>query len=194
MGLRKADSLALIGAVTGLVVLVGVFAETARDSLAFSRQGIEAGEIWRLLSGHFVHLGWSHLALNLVGLLLVWYLVAETYTVRAWLVILAVVVAGIDLGLWLFEPQLEWYVGLSGVLHGFFAAGAVRWLWRREAEGLILALFLVGKLVWEQVYGALPMSVSSSGGPVVVDAHLYGAVTGTVVAVLFLRDWTGAHR
>ena len=36
-------------------------------------------------------------------------------------------VAMIDLGFVLFEPQLDWYVGLSGVLHGALAAGAVSW-------------------------------------------------------------------
>ena len=76
------------------------------------------------------------------------------------------------------EPQLEWYVGLSGVLHGALAAGAIGW-WRHESKPLALALtaVLVGKLAWEQWQGALPLSGDM---PVVVDAHLYGAIGGAL--------------
>ena len=43
---------------------------------------IAEGEYWRLLSGHFAHLGYPHLALNLAGLLLVWLLVGRLYAHR----------------------------------------------------------------------------------------------------------------
>jgi hypothetical protein len=91
----------------------------------------------------------------------------------------------------LLEPQLEWYVGLSGVLHGALAAGAIGW-WRHESRALALALtvVLVGKLAWEQWHGALPLSGDM---PVVVDAHLYGAVGGALVGGLLWvrsRGWS----
>ena len=41
-----------------------------------------------------------------------------------------------------------------------------------------MLLAVVGKIVWEQVVGPMPFSESTSGGPVLVDAHLYGAVGG----------------
>jgi hypothetical protein len=87
----------------------------------------------------------------------------------------------IDAGFVLFEPQLQWYVGLSGVLHGALAAGVVAW-WRHETRPLALALtlVLVGKLAWEQWHGALPLSGDM---PVIVDAHLYGAVGGFLGAL-----------
>ena len=92
-------------------------------------------------------------------------------------------------------PDLHWYVGLSGVLHGLFIAGALRWMSRAEIEGYVLAAFLVVKLVWEQVYGALPMSVSGAGGPVVVDAHTAGAVGGLACAfAVLLHDWHRVRR
>ena len=52
---------------------------------------------------------------------------------------------------------------------------------RREPDGWILAVFLVGKLVYEQVIGVMPYSAKSAGGPVVVDAHLYGAIGALII-------------
>jgi membrane associated rhomboid family serine protease len=81
---------------------------------------------------------------------------------------------------------LQWYLGLSGVLHGALAAGAIAW-WRHETKALALTLtlILVAKLGWEQWHGALPLSGDML---VVVDAHLYGAIGGAIAAgVLWLR-------
>ena len=51
---------------------------------------------------------------------------------------------------------------------------------------LALTLLLVGKLAWEQWHGALPLSGDM---PVVVDAHLYGAIGGALAgAVLALHN------
>ena len=96
-------------------------------------------------------------------------------------------IAFIDVGFVFYEPQLQWYVGFSGVLHGALAAGAIAW-WRSESRALALTLsvFFVGKLLWEQLHGALPLSGDL---PVVVDAHLYGALGGAVAAgILWLSE------
>lgn len=177
-----------------LVALAAVGAEPVRLALRYDSLAIASGEWWRLISGHIVHLGWKHVLLNLAGLGLVILLFPREYRPGQWLVLTLVCVAAISAGFVVLRSDLSWYVGLSGVLHGFFVAGAIRWISRREPEGYVLAAFLVGKLVWEQLNGALPMSVSSSGGPVVVDAHLYGAVAGAAVALVFLRDWNSRPR
>ncbi len=39
------------------------------SALEWSREGIPGGEYWRLLTGHWTHLGLNHLLLNLAGLL-----------------------------------------------------------------------------------------------------------------------------
>jgi hypothetical protein len=95
----------------------------------------------------------------------------------------------IDAGFVFYEPQLLWYVGLSGVLHGALAAGAVAW-WRHESRllALVLSVIFIGKLVWEQWHGALPLSGDL---PVVVNAHLYGALGGALAGLLL---WLQAHR
>jgi rhomboid family GlyGly-CTERM serine protease len=89
-----------------------------------------------------------------------------------------------DAGFWFLNPGLYWYVGMSGLLHGLLAAGIVaRWK-NFDAETAILLLLLVAKISWEQFSGPVPGSESTSGGPVVVDAHLYGAIGGVLGAIL----------
>ncbi|MEJ0006906.1 MAG: rhombosortase [Steroidobacteraceae bacterium] len=155
----------------------------AQVALRYDRDGLAAGQWWRLLTAHVIHLGFEHALLDVAGLALMWGLFARDYSRRAWLLILELSVIGIDAGLWLLSSTTQWYVGSSGVLHGVLAAGTAAHLRTRQPDGWILALFLVGKLVYEQSAGALPLT---AGGTVIVDAHLYGAVTG-VLAALLLR-------
>ncbi len=171
----------------GIITVLALLGDGGRTWLALDREAIGAGEFWRLISGHFVHLGVSHVLLNLAGLVLVWYLIGEYFSIGEWLAMTFAIIIGIDLGLWLFEPQLQWYVGLSGVLHGALAAGIVGGLRTRRIDVFILAIALVAKLAYEQLVGPLPGSEQSSGGNVIVDAHAYGALTGAVTAVILIR-------
>ena len=163
-----------------LSILVMLAGDLGKEALRYDRVWIGQGEAWRLISGHFTHLGWSHLALNSVGLLLVWYLVGKAYTLRSWAMVIGMTLATMDVGFWLLNPELYWYVGMSGLLHGLLAAGIVaRWN-SIDAETVILMLLIIAKIAWEQFSGPVPGSESTSGGPVVVDAHLYGALGGVL--------------
>jgi rhomboid family GlyGly-CTERM serine protease len=171
----------LLLAVCLLLLLIQSGGAAAQLALRYDRDALAAGQWWRLLTAHVVHLGYEHAVLDVAGLALMWALFARDYSLRGWLLILALSVAGIDAGLWLLSSTTQWYVGSSGVLHGVLAAGTCAHLRRREPDGWILAVFLVGKLVYEQAHGALPLT---AGGAVIVDAHLYGAVSGALAAVL----------
>ena len=142
------------------------------------------GQWWRLLSGHLVHLGWSHLMLNLGGLALAWLLVGRLFSASFWVLLLLICALSTSLGLLFFNPLLDWYVGLSGVLHGLLLAGGVVSALRGEREAWLLCALVAGKLLWEQLLGPLPGSSDAAGGTVIVDAHLYGGVSGLVAGLL----------
>ncbi|HWK73516.1 MAG TPA: rhombosortase [Povalibacter sp.] len=185
----------LLGLICAASVLLALGTEATRLALRYERSAILAGEYWRLITGHLVHGTAAHLLLNMAGLGLIAGLFPRDYSLRQWLLILLLSVAAIDAGLVLFEPQLQWYVGLSGVLHGALAAGAIGW-WRHETKPLAaaLTLVLVGKLTWEQLHGALPLSGDM---PVIVNAHLYGAAGGAAAGLaiwLKAQDWSGRSR
>lgn len=170
----------MLAAASGLLAWFG---PDLNDALRYQRAAILDGELWRLFSAHLVHLGWSHWVLNVAGLALVWELLEEELAgIFGWVALLGSGLA-IGLGLLLFDPELQWYVGLSGVLHGLFAAGAVRrWPAQPRAATIMLAVLAV-KLGWEQYLGPLPGTRTLAGGAVIVDAHLFGAIGGMLAAL-----------
>ncbi len=200
MGLLKRRQAALRGILQGgvhwqvaaaLVALCAAFAlfgDAGRETFRYDRLQIENGEYWRLVSGHFVHLGMAHLVLNLAGLVLVWLLVGRYFGRLQWLVVFAVTLAVTTAGFWFVDVHMLWYVGLSGVLHGLLLAGAIKGLRELPSESAIIIAIVVGKLAWEQFSGPLPGSESVSGGAVVVNAHLFGAVGGALAAAAVRRS------
>ena len=167
-----------------VALLAAAGGEAATALLRYERALLQDGEYWRLISGHFVHLGWAHLVLNVTALLLVWLLVGNRLSGSSWLLSCALIIATIDAGFWWLDTGLDWYVGFSGVLHGMLLAGLLGNWQPASGEAWILLAVLVAKLLYEQFAGPLPGSVSSAGGPVVVNAHLYGAVGGLLAAAL----------
>jgi rhomboid family GlyGly-CTERM serine protease len=176
---RLRESWALVALILVCLVLAAG-GEEARDFGRYERVALENGEYWRLVTAHLVHLGFGHLWPNVAALAILGLLFEDVFRNGDWLRVAAVSAAAIDLCLYLYQPGVLWYVGLSGVLHGIVAAGAVALMSRRRALGAALALGLVAKLAFEQVFGAVPFTAESVGGPVVVSAHLYGAIGGAL--------------
>ena len=173
----------LPGLTISIAVLLALTGDWGRELLRYDRVAIGSGELWRLISGHFVHLGWSHFALNAVGLVLISYLIAARFSAIQWLLISLLIIMGIDLGFWVLEPQLAWYVGLSGVLHGLLAAGVASGIRDGHFDSRIIGGLLLIKIIYEQLVGPIPGSEGTSGGDVVVAAHLYGAIAGALAGL-----------
>lgn len=170
-----------------LALATGLQAAGLQDALRYDRTRIDAGQWWRLLTGNLVHLGWMHLLLDGTALLLVWYLLGHGFRLWQWLIITGLSMLGVGAGLYLFDPRLITYVGLSGMLHGLYAAGTVALARRDKPFALLLAVLLAGKLAWEQCCGPDPLTAELIGGSIVVNAHLYGAVTGLLLGLVFAR-------
>ncbi|MGV6818754.1 MAG: rhombosortase [Thiotrichales bacterium] len=154
------------------------------EALRYERADILNGQWWLFVTGNLVHLGWSHLALNLAGLAMVWWFYYDEFSLPQWLFVFFVSALFVTGGLFLLNPELIWYVGLSGLLHGLFVAGGIQLIGRDTRFAIILLMLFVAKLSYEQLFGSLPATTHMSGGPVVVDAHLYGAIGGAVSALM----------
>ncbi len=175
------------------LAVVATLAEFAGASgrawFRYDRTSVADGEWWRLLTGHLVHLNPAHLALNLAGLVLVWLLAGNRLSTVAWAWVIAISIACMDLAFWFLDPGLSWYVGMSGLLHGLLLAGVVAGFKSAPVESVVLGLAVVLKITYEQFAGPLPGSEASAGGPVVVNAHLYGAIGGVLAgAALTFRS------
>jgi len=149
-----------------------------RATLRYDRDALAAGEAWRLLTANFIHLGWSHLFLNLAGFLLIGWLFADEVSPLTWFFVLLVCCLASSLGLYWLSPEANRVVGMSGALHGLFVFGALRWVLHGYHAGWGLLLAVAAKLIWEQTNGSMPLSAGIVGAPVITDAHLWGAIGG----------------
>ena len=184
--LRVADWwLPVVLLIVMLAIMLG--GEHAVALLRYERAAVLDGEVWRLLTGHFAHADGPHLLWNVLGLMLVFALFAREYSPGEWLAMMLASTVAIDLGFLVLEPQLGWYVGLSGVLHGLMAAGLAAWLRvRRDPLTVIVTLLFVAKLLWEHLNGPLPLTAGTLSVPVVHEAHTYGAIGGALCAIVLL--------
>ena len=180
VAIQRLREWAPILAILVVCLVLGAGGDQWRDLGRYQRDALENGEFWRLVSGHLVHLGLGHLWPNLAALVVIGALFDDVFDNAGWWRNSLASAAAIDLGLYWFEPNVLWYVGLSGVLHGFVAAGALALLRRRQPLGAVLAIGLGAKLAFEQLVGPVPFTATSVGGPVVVAAHLYGAAGGAL--------------
>lgn len=171
------------------LVLLALPGERGRLLLRYDRELVLQGEYWRLITAHLVHLNTWHMMLNAAGVALIAGLFRHDYSGRGWLLIALLSALAIDVAFVFWEPQIAWYVGLSGVLHGALAAGAVSW-WQYQQKQLSIGLtvILAGKLAAEYWQGGLPLMGDL---PVVVEAHRYGALGGLLAGLIL---WLQAHR
>jgi rhomboid family GlyGly-CTERM serine protease len=164
--------------------------------LEWNRSGLARGEVWRVLTGNFVHVSALHLAFDLVPLLLLGVLYERFFGFRyLWIVLGCAAAVGVSI-LWL-KGGLTSYRGLSGVDHGLLAAGLVvdlseaarrkrRGLWVLALSACSLALL---KITYECVTGELliyPGLFGPYARPVPL-AHLVGAASGGFLALLWLK-------
>lgn len=164
---------------TGLAVLLALLqAAGVRHALEYRRTAVLRGQVWRLVTGNLVHLGWVHLARDVAGLFLIWALVAQSLGRRSRVWVMAVCGLAVGLGLLVFNPQIEWYVGISGVLFGLLCAGVLSQLRERPLFAGALLVGMTAVIGWTLYAGALPGETRGLGGRVVPQAHLYGALGG----------------
>ena len=173
------------------IALLALHALAPGDALEYQR-GALARQPWRLLTGHLVHLNWPHALVNAAALWIVARLYAPDLSATRQAIALAASALAISAALAWLHPDIEWYRGLSGALHGLFFAGAVTWLLaerpRRLGRLWMPALLFVGgwvKVVFEQPSGGGLPHADWLGAAVVPQAHLAGAACGTALGALF---------
>ena len=157
--------------------------------LRYDRHLLAQGEFWRVFTGHLLHLNWPHFWLNMAGVGIVALFFNRDCTKQQWLMLIVFSCAVVSLGLYLLNPNMFWYMGLSGVLHSLFVVGAWYESRRFALSGYTLLVLLLGKLVYEQMGGGLASSEALIGARVAVDAHLYGGVAGVLFILVREKPW-----
>ena len=169
-------------ALAAILLLVQAAGDPARQFLRFSRDGLAAGEWWRLLGAHFTHLGWTHTVLNVLGVLLCCALAPRLFNRYFWprLTCLAL---GVGLLLWWLSPGVSSYVGLSGVLYGLFSLGLFSQALRGDRPAWLALAAIAFWVLWQWLAAPLASEEALIGGRIVAISHVYGFCLGLLMAV-----------
>ncbi|WP_341503771.1 rhombosortase [Gallaecimonas sp. GXIMD4217] len=169
-----------------VAILAAILPESGQSLLVYERSSLESLELWRLLTGHLLHTNGWHLLLNLGGLGLIAWLHGSYYNPLGWWLRLGYLALVISVGLYLWLPDLSWYVGLSGALHGLLLMGAAEDIKRGEQTGWWLLGGVIAKVFWEQLAGGSAQVTALIDARVVTEAHLLG--------VLAALPWVATRR
>jgi rhomboid family GlyGly-CTERM serine protease len=146
---------------------------------------IAQGQVWRLFSGNLLHTNLWHLLMNLAGFWVIVFLHEVHYKRHPEkLVLLFVCLCLLEgVGLYLFYPSLKAYVGLSGMLHGLFAFGAMMDIRKGYYSGYLLLVGVIAKVAYEQYFGATESVTELIGARVATESHLVGLICGLLCAL-----------
>jgi len=180
----KSPDWQFVGLHTLLVILLQLIGP---EYLRFQSDWPQSGQAWRLLTGHWVHVGWEHLLLNTVGLGICVSLANPRWSVRRWLALSVGIGLGISILFTLLNPELQWYVGFSGVLFGLYFLAAQALYARDRLVAVLMGGAIVVKVLIEQFTSWDLDSSALIGAPVIVDAHLYGLVIAIAIALVWAR-------
>ena len=183
--------------VTLLVVAGGIVTYVIpglASQMVYDRTAILSGEVWRLLTGNWVHFSASHLLYDLLALGIAgWIIERRGYPYFGLLCVLSAL--GITTVLLATRPEMQSYGGLSGVATGAIVYLALRGLkepapWRWIC---IAALVLtVGKVLLESITGRF--IIGAAGSVSFVPLPLSHVVGGLTAALLFWWSRSRAAR
>ncbi|WP_158587074.1 rhombosortase [Motilimonas pumila] len=157
-----------------------LFDESAHDLLAYQREVLWS-QPWRLITANICHTNGYHLVFNLAGLILLQQLFH--FTSRKLILLLLISSLCVTVGLYIFEPTVNWYVGLSGSLHALFAYGALQDIHKKVKFGQLLLCGLIVKLIYEHAFESIWIAQLIEAN-VMTSSHVIGAMAGVAYFVL----------
>lgn len=170
-----------------VLLALGLAGDVVNPWLRYDREAVAAGQLWRLVTCHLVHLNLWHAVLNLAGLLLCWIFFADLLTRRLLWCGLGAAAMLVGLGFWLLDPELGRYTGFSGLLHGLLVMCLVVGLPAHPLlHGIVMAL-VATRVGVEQLPGYdVDYLRDWIAGSVYVNAHFYGSLAGLAIGTVVL--------
>lgn len=146
---------------------------------------VQAGEVWRIVTAHWVHVNWKHLMLNALSLVVLVSLTTPGWTIRRWLLQTVIIAVGISVLLALFNPEVLDYAGHSGVLYGLYLLGAIALYPRDRLVASLIVVIVSGRVVVEKLEIFDLGTDDFIGARVILDAHMYGLLMAIAIALVW---------
>ncbi|GLX80071.1 rhombosortase [Thalassotalea insulae] len=161
-----------------LTVFCYFFNENFSQYFVYNRPLIIEHQYWRLITAHIFHTNYAHLLLNALAVILLWLIHGHYYSLFQYLSLTLISALIISISIFIFDPEMLQYVGLSGVLHALFVWGALKDITAKEKTGYLLLIGVIVKIAHEQFFGASEDIASLINASVAINAHLSGALVG----------------
>lgn len=179
--LPKSSAWYCLAMIAVIILVIAALPENLEKLFEYQHDAIANFELWRLLTGHWVHMGPVHTSSNMLGLWLIGLLFVSRHSdCRGCLMGLLTMQIGVSLMLFFLSPEVGWYRGMSGVLYGFIVWPLLKELpYYPKTSGIMLAILVI-KMVGEIIFGPLPGEETVLSGKIVLESHLYGGICGLI--------------
>lgn len=164
------------------IILFLVF-DAAPEALVYDRQLIATGEVWRLITAHWVHSDAEHLMWNVAALLMLASFIEILFGYKYLYVGLVAGILGVGAWMWIGMPMLVLYCGLSGILNTLLFIIIIEgWRKTRAPVFVLILLAAAGKIIYE-ILGSEAL-FTHTAWPSVPEVHLAGAVAAVLLLML----------
>ncbi len=182
----------LITLLMGMTFVAVFFLQKMTPNLQYDRAAIASGELWRIITSHWVHWSFDHFLWCTVTFVALGC-VCERISRKGYIVTLAASIFVIPAVLWLADPEMVLYRGLSGLASAVFIFGAAMVMrtsyLNKDWPVLYLSGFagfgLIGKILFEYISGETLFVNSQALFTPAPLVHLAGGVVGLAVYFKF---------
>ena len=146
-----------------------------------------------LITATLLHTNINHLLMNFAAYFLIYH---YSFTaLKSWKMPLVTMICGVGaiLGFAATSTENTSLVGLSGALHGCLVYMAICEIKDSPKLMAITLVCVIAKITYEQIFGASSLTVELIAAKVATECHLYGAITGGLLAgIVKIRAATSA--
>ena len=164
------------------------------EKYKFNVGSIKRGEFYRLITGAFLHVGWGHLAANMITLYFFMPVVEGFIGVFGALVIYMVSLIGGNLLVYYFHRKHDWYsaVGNSGAVNGILFASIL------IKPGMTIIILPIPIPIPAIIYGIgyllyTTYGMQRQGSGIGHEAHFGGAAAGMLATAIYYPAIVSAH-
>ena len=175
-----------------ICLILALLNDPVSDFLRFDRSAIANGQLWRLITANLLHTNFNHMLINSAGLWLIWGIFWDIGNKKTqWSFLLFPILLNTSI-LYFLVPEVNYYVGLSGALHGTIIAFGIADFNSNKLTSIGLIIGVSIKIAYELIMGSSEWTTSFIEADVVEEAHLWGAVSGLITGLIYLKFFSPA--